>query len=525
MIPRHSQPDDPRVPFPAGPSPVSLPVALAIAMIACIPTRHADAAEPRLPATVSLGRQREMQERARALAREFAGGVLEEQLRKLEENGLADRPVYAEVEELRANVETLVDEEMADVIDLLAAADAAGGPAREEAVRKAQRAVRRITVQLAAEQRQLQRRLKMADITAQVRRLTESQEAVLAATEGLARQPERQIESAVLGVREQQRTIRQLYAGLVETLEEVRTWEGPVGQGAANGLRNLEERNAAAALDTAEERLGATDVPATTEAQREFLAALAAIDEAIAEAQGMAASASSSAADAASQLGEQSRQLSEQIASSSMTDQEVESLVNKQSQLREKIEQLASQEQAAAQQQQAPGQDTPAPSERQQGESPASQARAAAAQAMKELFAGNRDQARAAQDRATEAIESMARQMGRESAESRPKKPRPPRSGSGEGKPQPESSAGSATADDTRPPSSPPPPAAGNRSGAADTVDEASGDAAPGDLPIEEESWFAKLPAETRQALRAKARQKIPRGYEQKLDRYFKSTD
>jgi hypothetical protein len=42
---------------------------------------------------------------------------------------------------------------------------------------------------------------------------------------------------------------------------------------------------------------------------------------------------------------------------------------------------------------------------------------------------------------------------------------------------------------------------------------------------VREESWVAKLPPELRQAMRARAQQRAPKGYEERLDRYFKSLD
>jgi len=40
-----------------------------------------------------------------------------------------------------------------------------------------------------------------------------------------------------------------------------------------------------------------------------------------------------------------------------------------------------------------------------------------------------------------------------------------------------------------------------------------------------EEPWFAKLPLELRQAIRSNAQRRAPRGYEERLKRYFESVD
>ena len=52
-----------------------------------------------------------------------------------------------------------------------------------------------------------------------------------------------------------------------------------------------------------------------------------------------------------------------------------------------------------------------------------------------------------------------------------------------------------------------------------------AGDADQAAKSFEQESWFAKLPPEMRQAIRAKSQRRAPRGYEEKLDRYFRNID
>ncbi len=44
-------------------------------------------------------------------------------------------------------------------------------------------------------------------------------------------------------------------------------------------------------------------------------------------------------------------------------------------------------------------------------------------------------------------------------------------------------------------------------------------------LKFKEEPWFAKLPPSLRSAIQSKARNKAPRGYEERLKRYFESID
>ena len=53
----------------------------------------------------------------------------------------------------------------------------------------------------------------------------------------------------------------------------------------------------------------------------------------------------------------------------------------------------------------------------------------------------------------------------------------------------------------------------------------ANQDASAAGLKFEHESWFAKLPPTLRSAIQAKSRGKAPRGYEERLRRYFESVD
>jgi hypothetical protein len=52
---------------------------------------------------------------------------------------------------------------------------------------------------------------------------------------------------------------------------------------------------------------------------------------------------------------------------------------------------------------------------------------------------------------------------------------------------------------------------------------DSAADATVGQPPVENEPWFAKLPPETQESIRTKARRPAPRGYEDKLRRYFDS--
>src|SRR4051794_39209135 len=128
-------------------------------------------------APVTLQAQRQAQERARAKARELVTGVLDTQLTKLEVNGLDKLPIYGEIAAMRKNIDRVVEADMAEVIDLLSRAESLPPAERQKVYDTVRDKTRAIVVRLSVERQNLLRRLKLADMAAQVRRLIELQTA------------------------------------------------------------------------------------------------------------------------------------------------------------------------------------------------------------------------------------------------------------------------------------------------------------------------------------------------------------
>jgi hypothetical protein len=198
-----------------------------------------------------LRRKQETQQRAAELARELVLDLLDIQLQQLEENGLTDRPLYQDVKTMRQNIDGLIDAEMSDVVTLLLKAQADQTEQRDESFLEARRKIGEVLARLLAERQNLSRRLRTAEVAAQVRRLIDMESVVREVTISLPTQALRQQELQQLSTLADQRDARKLYDKLVETLVEARGWGGEVGRTAVEGLALLKAADTALHFDEA----------------------------------------------------------------------------------------------------------------------------------------------------------------------------------------------------------------------------------------------------------------------------------
>src|SRR6202011_3196168 len=89
------------------------------------------------------------------------------------------------------------------------------------------------------ERQNLLRRLKIAELAAQTRRLIQMEKGVLKVTESLPEPTAAKRASDLLAQIEDQREGIVLFSQLVAMLADVSTWGGSVGAGAADGVRIL----------------------------------------------------------------------------------------------------------------------------------------------------------------------------------------------------------------------------------------------------------------------------------------------
>ena len=190
-----------------------------------------------------LARRQSDQRHARVMAQQLVSSVLDLQLRQLEENGLTDLPVYADIQLMRGHLSELVDREMAAVIQRLVEAQSLQGSDRDTKFVEARQAIRDVVIRLSIERQALMRRLKAAEILEQTRRLLELQSSARTDVAGLLSLPEDRRPEAALKALEDQRDIQGLFTRLVETLDDVRTWDGEIATAASEGLRVIKGAN------------------------------------------------------------------------------------------------------------------------------------------------------------------------------------------------------------------------------------------------------------------------------------------
>ena len=200
-----------------------------------VAARHPAGCRPRRPPRCRCQAKRQAQERARTMARELVTGVLDLQLTKLEVNGLDKLPIYGEIAAMRKNIDRLIETDMAEVIDLLTQAQELPEAERQKKYELIREKTRDIVVRLSIERQNLLRRLKLADMAAQVRRLIDLQTANLRRTETLAANQAAQTLAAI----QDERDLKALYGQLHNLVRDVSTWGGPEGAAAADGLRIL----------------------------------------------------------------------------------------------------------------------------------------------------------------------------------------------------------------------------------------------------------------------------------------------
>jgi hypothetical protein len=286
-------------------------------------------------------RKQQAQEKARALAGELVAGVLDIQLRQLEENGLQELSIYKDIASMKGHVHELMKGEMEEVVDLLVLAQAGSQAERLENFNQARGKIREIVVQLMAERQKLYRRMQVARLAAQVRQLIGLETKARNTTALLNQQKPQERERLALRTIEDQADVNQLYYQLVAALQDVSTWGGQIGAGASDGLRILKAAQAEQELQAARTNLGLGDFPAAAKNQYAVIKGLLALLDKLEQTQGLIDSDREAAIRMVREMLHKQEALRELTKKTDLDERTTESLIEKQTQLQKELGQLA----------------------------------------------------------------------------------------------------------------------------------------------------------------------------------------
>jgi hypothetical protein len=267
------------------------------------------------------GRQ-ELQQRARDLARELVGNILDAQMKMLEQNGLKKLEIYRDITAMRKNIDVLVEADMREVVALLVKAQQSDPKDRAPIFKKAGDKINVIVTKLLVERQNLARRLRVAELAAQVRFLIEKQTTVRKTTESLTDQAqEKQVELTLVTIQDQH-TIKALFVQLVFALKDVSTWGGDVGAGAADGLRILKAGQAGTEVDKASSTLESAQFAEAAKSQLLVINTLKALLDKLEGLQGLIGSSNEEALALVRELEKQQAELRKETKQTDLRDPE-----------------------------------------------------------------------------------------------------------------------------------------------------------------------------------------------------------
>ena len=290
--------------------------------------------------TDMLRRKQETQQRARDAARELVSSILDIQLEQLDENGLDQLPLYRDIKQMRTNIDGLIEAEMAEVVGLLLRAQEEEPEKRDATFILARQKIRDVVVRLSIERQNLLRRLKTAELAAQVKRLISMESVTHDVTVSLADLTKGRQETTLLSTIQDQRDIKALFLRLVETLNDVRGWGGDVGQGAAEGLTILRTTHVDEQLDAAVKDLEMADFSAAGDDEAAVLKGLRLLLEKIEETQGLVGTDREMALEAVRELIKTQQQLRESTQAAKLDEKTADPLVEKQTAIQKELARL-----------------------------------------------------------------------------------------------------------------------------------------------------------------------------------------
>lgn len=286
-------------------------------------------------------RKLQAQQQTRAAAEALVAGLLEVQLRQLEENGLTGLPVYREIAEMKRHLTEIASESMEEIAALLAQLAETPAEAQPPLTQAVREKVRQVVAALMAQRQQIYRRLKVAHLAADVRQLLARQSKAQAATQALPAAPAIERPALALAVREDQADVHRWYYQLLALLEDVRGWGGPAAEGAARGLALLRVAQTEAALRAVAEALAQADFAAAAQGQQAVVDALTLLLAELEASQGLDAAGREAALALVRELAAQQQTLRQQTQQTLTAPPQAALLVDGQTALHRQLGQLA----------------------------------------------------------------------------------------------------------------------------------------------------------------------------------------
>jgi hypothetical protein len=354
----------------------------------------------------SLLHKQEAQQQVRAMARDLVAAILDVQLVGLEENELTATELYREIRAMRGHLDELIDAEMPQVLALLAKIQDASAGEREKTFVAARQKSREILVQLLVERQVVLRRLRIAEMAAQVRQLIRSQTKVLEVTESLPEQPSGRRDALTLSAIEDERDVKAVYTRLHATIEDVGTWGGEVGTLASRALKMLRQAKIDGEMDAVGQSLQQTRFADAAVSERNVLKALRELLDILEKVQGLMKKDRQAAEQAVRELVDRQREVRQATSQSDPNDRNAQQLVQQQSQIQKDAAKLSKDAQPVA-----------------EAAKPLEEAAKTAEEATAKLFEGKQAEALAEQDKVLENLNKAAEAMHKESGAEKPASP------------------------------------------------------------------------------------------------------
>lgn len=289
-----------------------------------------------MTAAESPASKKQAQERARTMARELVSNVLDVQLTKLEVNGLDKLPIYTEIKNMRKNLDKVVEADMGEIIDLLTEAQSLPEAQREKKYETIREKTRAIVVRLSIERQTLLRRLKLADLSAQIRRLIDMQTVNLKRTDALTAKQAANTLTAI----QDEKDLKVLFGQLTNLLRDVSGWGGPEGAAAADGIRILKAAQVDEEIDRAIAALEEVKFTEAAVSEKAVIKGLSALLEKIDEARGLASSDIEAMLKEVAQLTKWQEELKQKTRAENLSDKAADAIREQQAKLHKELDKL-----------------------------------------------------------------------------------------------------------------------------------------------------------------------------------------